>query len=59
MSSNNPSNYQGTTKPQDAQYPPSNTQPRVVFPVVKNPHSSNKPIPYSQDPYQEPFDEML
>lgn len=43
-----------------AQYPsnPPENQ-RVVFQVVKNPQSSNKPIPYTQDPYQEPFDKML
>lgn len=32
---------------------------KAVFPVIKNPVANIKPIPYTQDPYQEPYDKML
>jgi hypothetical protein len=36
-----------------------NEIPKAVFPVIKNPVAQNKPIPYTVDPYQAPFDSML
>jgi hypothetical protein len=32
---------------------------KAVFPVIKNPSGSAKPIPYSLDPYQQPYEKQL
>lgn len=59
VANNNLNNPTRSVSPAPNYAQPQSPNERVVFPVIKNPQTQQKPIPYSQDPYQEPYDNML